>query len=439
MHLRSLVSAPWHSKRDIVPPSGDPFYTEPVQGLSLLSPGSIIRWRPAPDALAFVRSQIPVSIDAVYQLLYRTTDSLGQPTVAVSTMIVPSNADSFKLLSYQTAYDQADPNCSPSYTFRSSVNNTSSTKLDLLLLGSALNQGWYVSSPDYEGIDAQYVAGIIAGQATLDSVRAALQSTKFTKLAPTAIYAMWGYSGGALASEWAAELQSTYAPELHFIGAALGGLTPSVASVLNTINRGPFLNLAPKGLIGLSRAYSNLSDWLNQNLVPAKALAFASGFSCTGGHDFSYEDLGIYFTRGFPSLADPVPASVFLAAGQMGLHGLPTFPLYFYKAVADEVSPIADTNALYNNFCATGRVNIQYRQNVLGDHVTESILGASGALSFLIDRFNGAASTAGCQTQYVATPYLDFQTIRYFGYQLFWALDQALLTLQSPQSQFGHA
>jgi hypothetical protein len=52
---------------------------------------------------------------------------------------------------------------------------------------------------------------------------------------------MWGYSGGSLATEWAAELQPTYAPELNFAGAALGGLVPNITSVLKTINGGHLL------------------------------------------------------------------------------------------------------------------------------------------------------------------------------------------------------
>jgi hypothetical protein len=47
---------------------------------------------------------------------------------------------------------------------------------------------------------------------------------------------MWGYSGGALASEWAAELQVQYASEMDFAGAALGGLTPNVTSVMNAVD-----------------------------------------------------------------------------------------------------------------------------------------------------------------------------------------------------------
>lgn len=66
---------------------------------------------------------------------------------------------------------------------------------------------------------------------------------------------MWGYSGGALASEWAAELQTKYAPEIPFVGMAVGGLTPNVTNVLKTISGGLFAGIASAGFIGLGNAY----------------------------------------------------------------------------------------------------------------------------------------------------------------------------------------
>lgn len=94
---------------------------------------------------------------------------------------------------------------------------------------------------------------MVSGHSTIDSIRAAFHanSTLGWHIAADARYAMWGYSGGALASEWAAELQVQYAPEMNFSGAALGGLTPNVTSVLFSINGGVGVGLAPVSLCGL--------------------------------------------------------------------------------------------------------------------------------------------------------------------------------------------
>jgi hypothetical protein len=60
---------------------------------------------------------------------------------------------------------------------------------------------------------------------TLDSIRAAFNASA-VETATNANVALLGYSGGAIASEWAAELAPTYAPDVNarLIGAAIGGV-----------------------------------------------------------------------------------------------------------------------------------------------------------------------------------------------------------------------
>jgi hypothetical protein len=130
-------------------------------------------------------------------------------------------------------------------------------------MAAALNLGWWVFTTDYEGLDAQFTVGLQSGQAVLDSVRAILREGPNIGLSESPLYALWGYSGGALASSWAAELQPAYAPELDFAGVALGGLTPNVSSVLRTINKGSNVGLAFSGIYGQAKAYPNMTHWLS--------------------------------------------------------------------------------------------------------------------------------------------------------------------------------
>lgn len=112
-------------------------------------------------------------------------------------------------------------------------------------ISTGLSNGWFVNFPDYEGPLASFTAGVQSGHATIDSIRASFNARQTSGLCENATYAMWGYSGGALASEWAAELQVQYAPEMNFGGAALGGLTPNVTSVFFSINKSVGAGLAP--------------------------------------------------------------------------------------------------------------------------------------------------------------------------------------------------
>jgi hypothetical protein len=93
---------------------------------------------------------------------------------------------------------------------------------------------------DYQGPDDAYGAGRMAGHAVLDGIRAA-ERLGSTGLAGSATpVGMWGYSGGGLATGWAAELQPSYAPELQVRGVASGGTPADLKAAAATIDGGPF-------------------------------------------------------------------------------------------------------------------------------------------------------------------------------------------------------
>lgn len=237
-----------------IPPTQDPFYSEPEPFFKELAPGTVIRLRAAPGNL----TTLVANCTAAYNILYRTTDSRYAPSWAVTTVFVSARPVP-ALLSYQIPYDSASLNASPSYALYST--DSASSVADI---STALSLGWLVSVPDYEGPLASFTAGVQSGHATIDSVRAVLSVHGSLNLTgpgngnDSLNYAMWGYSGGALASEWAAELAVQYAPELNFSGAALGGLTPNVTSVLLAINGTIAAGLAP---VSFPNLVFLLLDW----------------------------------------------------------------------------------------------------------------------------------------------------------------------------------
>lgn len=417
-----------------LPPTEDPFYVPPA-GLADQQPGSILRSRSIGE-LSF-QGVVPFQAKAAYQLLYRTTDSLGNASAAVTTIIVPNNANTSRLLSYQFAEDAAWANCAPSYVVQlgSNPENFGSNGIETLFIIAALDQGWIVNLPDYEGLESAFTSGIQAGQATLDSVRAALSSGDLTSVSPDAEYQMWGYSGGSLASEWAAELQPSYAPELDFKGVALGGLVPNVTSILLTINQTPFAGLIPAGILGLGNAYPELDAYINEHLINSTAATFKKALSqCLADDIITYfgQDMFTYFDMGEATLMSSIPQSVLAATGQMGTHGTPQMPVFAYKAIADEISPIADTDALVAKLCSQG-ANIEYVRDGIGEHATEEITGSGDAFQFLIDRFNGIATTPGCTTTDVLTDTLEGDGVLALGTEV---VDALLAILQLPVGDY---
>jgi hypothetical protein len=123
----------------------------------------------------------------------------------VTTLFVPEQSKGTELLSYQIPYNSADVDSSPSYALYAPAPKAALGSIMYTDIETALGMGWYVNVPDHEGPLASFLEGVQEGHNVLDSVRAALNAD--CGLAKDARYAMWGYSGGSVASENAAELQ----------------------------------------------------------------------------------------------------------------------------------------------------------------------------------------------------------------------------------------
>lgn len=441
-------------RADVLLPHDDPFYTQPAN-ISAYQPGEIIASRSVEIDLNGILgfSLTPISINATYQYLYRTVDSFQNPVAAVTTVLVPHDADPSKLLSYQTAYDSANINCGPSYSLQAGANNvavvdiimvylpavpisrhqskqsmTKNMRADsffLVQLIAALDKGFYIVSSDYEGLNGALTSGLQAGYATLDSVRAALSapSTTLTGLSPDARYALWGYSGGSIATEWAAELHPTYAPDLtNFQGAAAGGLIANMTNVILTINDGLFAGLGFAGMQGLSNAYPEVAAVINASFASEEKEADFRAISAqclvpllAAG---AFHDFNAYFTDFGALLHNDVVRTVMNETGQMGHTGVPTMPLFVYKAVLDEVSPVADTDYVVEALCSQG-ARIEYQKNLVGEHSTEDILRSGSALAWIEDRLAGKAVTStGCSTEFVVATEVDVETTEAFGLEL---------------------
>ncbi|KAJ5157684.1 uncharacterized protein N7482_008784 [Penicillium canariense] len=425
---------PAASTASILPPSQDPWYDQPGN-ISDYAAGEMIRSRSvAPQLESLLSLPVNVSVKAVTQYLFRTTDSLGDAVGSVVTLIEPYNSDPSKLVGYQAFYDSANVDCSPSYTLRAEKENLGlsvsglNVSMDIPFIAAALNLGWWVFTTDYEGLKAEFTAGLQSGQAVLDSTRTILTEGPSVGLSRNPRYALWGYSGGALASMWAAELQPRYAPELNFAGVAAGGTTPNVSAVLQIINAGSHAGLCFSGIYGQAKAYPNFTEWLNANLISSKSAQFysiASGCLSQTSSDGEYQDLFSYFEGGEAPFYDAVPQTVFRWSGRMGLHGTPTAPLFIYKATGDEISLVADTDDLVTKYCAEG-ATIEYHRDLIGNHESEAVSGSSSALSWLSDRLDGEDVSGGCSTKDVVLSSLSAETVALLGEELFTILQTAL-------------
>lgn len=109
----------------------------------------------------------------------------------------------------------------------------------------------------------------------------------------------------------------------------------------------------------------------------------------------------------------------------MGLHGTPTAPMFVYKAIGDEVSPVEDTDGLVKKYCVSG-AHIEYHRDLVGNHETEAISGSASALEWISDRLTGKAVSSGCSTKNVLLSSLNAETVALLGEELSTLLQEVL-------------
>ncbi|KHO01505.1 Lipase, secreted [Metarhizium album ARSEF 1941] len=386
------ASAGSTDKAPMPPPSDDVFYQVP-ENLSLLSPGTILRHRPVEHAPSTAMNS-DLNVLATHQIMYRTTDSHGNATATVMTVLVPFKANYSRVVSYQVAQNTAAVDCAPSYAFQlgslpAGVLGSILTKSELLLISTALAKHWVVLVPDYLGPKAAFGANKLAGQAVLDGMRAAVRSTTVTQIDKGALLTMWGYSGGALASGWAAELHPRYAPELRIVGAAMGGLAPNVSAVVKDLGRTPHGGIVVAGLVGLANEFPAIDDILTSpRMNPAYERYFEeartgcllSNAVQLGRIDFK-KMLNDSDIRTLPAVLDVMDQ---VSLGK----AVPKIPLMMYHASLDLMTPRNFVNVLYATYCLQGGV-VVLRKEILASHVTAAVTGTPAVLNFLEDVMSG--------------------------------------------------
>ncbi|WP_197704359.1 lipase family protein [Jatrophihabitans sp. GAS493] len=382
--------------------------------LSSIAPGTVLKTR----TLTYHVVGIPIPLGAT-QLLYRSTGSLGQPTTNVTTVIQPPfRFGAPKIVSYQSFYDSLNPADEPSVAIAGNVSlGGIIPNIETLLIAPVLLSGYSVEIPDTEGQPADFAAGPEYGMNTLDGLRAAFASPSLG-FRPDTKVGMIGYSGGAIATEWASELAPKYAPDVnrHLVGAAMGGVLVDPAHNLHYIDGSSiWAGVMPMAIIGVSRSFNvDLTPYLSDYGVQVyKKLLNASIINALGQYS------GLTWTQlAKPQYPTPesVPVYVHLVNQLiMGTGGTPTTPLFIGQGAngtlegtpvsptfgpGDGVMVTGDVRALANQYCARG-VRVQYDQYDSTSHVTSVPTWLPAALGWLKDRFGTTQAPTNCG-QYAA-------------------------------------
>ncbi|KAI8073331.1 secretory lipase-domain-containing protein [Gongronella butleri] len=438
MAASQVAAAPLHARLSTpLKPSEDPFY-QPPSGYESTAPGTILKARQLGNNSLAALSVFPQNLAGVHQFLFRTNDGLNQATATVTTLMIPHNARLDTLLSYQTAEDSTGMDCAPSYNLQllNSFKNVGPAA-EILLMDTMLSKGIPVMSTDYEGPKAAFTCGANSGHAVLDGVRAVLSSTNTTGIASNAKVTLWGYSGGALASGWGAQLKKSYADEINMVGAALGGTPVNLNTSLNMpfVNGGPAAGLAFGGIFGLSRQYPDLDKYLHSIMKPEKVASFDSmSTKCINNLiiDYMFQDIGKWVTRA-DYMADPI-ATKAINDNMMGKLGAPAFPIFMYHSKNDELVSFNDAESMMKSWCSQG-ASISFVGDILSEHVILAVTGAADAVNFLMARYNGD-QISGCTSRTSASTVLDPGAVATFGTAIFDLLKALLSQPIGPTNSF---
>ncbi|MFF3223613.1 lipase family protein [Nocardia suismassiliense] len=396
------------------PPYLDPGFYNPDPGkVAAAQPGEILAARQVNLANFFL---IPLNVRA-WQLSFRSTNTRGEPIAAVATVIVPhrpSLTPDRNLVAFQFAEDSLSINCAPSYVLQmGSLPNPTNPVIsaEFIEVQAMLQLGHAVVVPDHQGPNAAYAAGPLGARITLDSIRAAENFDQAGLSGAATRTALWGYSGGAIPTAHAAELQPTYAPELNIAGSAVGGLLADLRMSLDYNNgTSTFGGAVLGGLFGVAREYPVLNQFIDQYMNPlGKAVRVVHEGQCVALQFAGFPFVNIKGLFNYPG-GDPMTApelQPLLDEMTLGRRGTPPFPLYIYEAPLDEAMPINAVNKLYDTYCKDPNAQVAYTREIISEHGIAAVSGAGSAVMWLNDRLNGVPAPQGCSNRDVPLQILD--------------------------------
>ncbi|WP_196189049.1 lipase family protein [Conexibacter sp. W3-3-2] len=386
-----LSAAPVATATAQARPDDDPFYGVPA-GIAGLADGTVIDARP----VTATRFSLPIDADA-WQVRFKTRDTTGAPSAYLTTVLrprTPWTGDGPRpVLSYQMPEDGVGLRCAPSWVLTQGLRAPTNTTPDAQTVASAVERGWTVVVPDYQGPDSAWLGADGQARGVLDGLRAA-RAFAPAGIDPRAPIGLWGYSGGAIASSPAAQLHPTHAPELPLVGVALGGNNASIREGLRAFDGGPAGGAIVIGLIGLDRAYpqARLTSFLSAR---GRAAVARSQDDCIVDAALKHPAFRAADGLTDPGAIDREPfTEVFRQASPLTYPGVPAVPVYDYHATGDELAPIAPSRELLRRFCRAG-VPVEHVEHP-GEHFTEVAVGEPGALRFLAARFAGRPANSTC-------------------------------------------
>ncbi|MCD6061190.1 MAG: Triacylglycerol lipase, partial [Moraxellaceae bacterium] len=369
------------------------FYTAPAIGTS--AKGDLLKYRSATVNLGNGAPAVQA-----WNVLYRSTDSLGAPNVVSGTVIVPATAWSGTgarpIIGYAVGTHGLAQGCAPS------LQMARGSDYEAANIAAALKAGYAVLVSDYAGYTTgsspTYLAGKSQGQAVLDLFRAA-SLVPGAGLSASAKTAIWGFSQGGQSAAWAGEIKSTYAPGLNLVGIAAGGVPADFINTAGYLDDSTGASFLLGGIIGLATQYPAQIPLDTYTNDAGKAAVAEGKQGCVFDTLFPFMNHAVAeYTVGNKPLNDffAIPSINQAVTAQNLGAGKPAAPLLQYHGRADEFIPIAQHVALKRKYCSKF-ANTTFHVYP-SEHIVTQFQAAPTVLSWLADRFAGKTTFGTCFT-----------------------------------------
>ncbi|QBF45324.1 lipase family protein [Janibacter limosus] len=373
-------------------PARDPFYEPPATIPS--TPGTLIRSEPAPlllDPLGLSENVVTAT-----RVMYSSTDGKGRAIAVTGTVFVPRatyvGRSARPLVSYAAGTQGMGDACAPSKQMENLV------EYEGLGIAPLVGRGYAVSMTDYQGLGTPgthtYMVREAQGRAVLDMARATknLKGSGITNANPIGLM---GYSQGGGAAAAAAELASSYAPELPIKGSAIGAPPADLAKVGKNIDGSLYFAFATFALLGVAQ-----SEGIDPNpYLNAEGQKLAAGVENKCVFDlfeYAFKDSGTYTVSG-KKLSELLDEQPFRAAVERQRIGKikPNAPVVINHAIGDDTIPYAVGKQLGSDWCDKG-ARVTFNAGLIPTHVGGMLPHVAKSMVFFEDRFAGRNQPNSC-------------------------------------------
>ncbi|MFF9410684.1 lipase family protein [Streptomyces anandii] len=391
------------------------FYNPPAELPA--TDGTLIRSEPLPLALSLPTLDGPLPGTAT-RLMYKSTDMGGGPVAVTGAYIEPAarwggTGPRPLVVVAPGTLGQGDQ-CAASMGLEHPLSfngRTMSLGYEDLAIYRLLAKGVAVVVTDYAGLGATdrlhtYVNRVDEGHAVLDAARAA-RSVPGASVTAASRVGLYGYSQGGGATAAAAELQSSYAPDVRLSGTYAGAPPADLTAVTRAIDGSELAGALGWSLNGFLQSDPALRPIADEHLNAAgKAALKDLSTMCVGDALFGYAySKSTKWTTDGRSVSDIIGSTPalrdFLDSQRIG-RLKPAGPVRLATGTSDNLVPHGQARQLAVDWCRKG-ADVTYKPVVLPslgsallNHVTPLLADQGSAVDWLADRLAGEAAQDNC-------------------------------------------